>query len=77
MDGEFNILANLLAQKGKTSMSTPVTTLNYVPIHIYWVSNVKGGPRPVNISSVDELTLYKLKEVSPPPPAHLCRTSHL
>ena len=65
MDGEFNILANLLAQKGTTSMSTPATTLNYVPIHIYWVSNVKGGPRPVNISSVDELTLYKLKEVSP------------
>ena len=65
MDGEFNILANLLAQKGTTSMSTPATTLDYVPIHIYWVSNVKGGPRPVNISSVDELTLYKLKEVSP------------
>ena len=44
MDGEFNILANLLAQKGTTSMSTPATTLDYLPIHIYWVSNVEGGP---------------------------------
>ena len=65
MDCDFNILSNFLEQKGTTSTSTPVTTLDYVPIHIYWVSNVKGGPRPVNILSVDELTLYKLKEVSP------------
>ena len=35
MDGEFNILANLLAQKGTTGMSTPATTLDYVPIHLY------------------------------------------
>ena len=36
MDGEFNILANLLAQKGTTSMYTPATNLNYyVPIHIH------------------------------------------
>ena len=32
MDGEFNILANLLAQKGTTSMSTPATTLDYVRV---------------------------------------------
>ena len=77
MDGEFNILTNLLTQKGTMGAPSPNTALDDGPTHVYWVSSAEAVSWPVYDSSVGELLFDKHKKYIASSPANLRRTSYL